>query len=269
MGVMALAGMSPWDWPADAGETLLGALHSAEEGRGERLLAAELAGNVTVMNDELAEALLAIVRDPKESEAMRATAAISLGPVLEELSWGDLDEGEESPLSERVARAIRDGLRDVYLDAGAPKDVRRRALEASVRFEEDWHPGAVRAAYYSGDDAWRLTAVFCMYYIGGFDHEIVEALGSGDPALRYEAVRAAGNWSVQEAWPQIRALVRSEGVEKPLLLAALEAAASMRPEEALDTFGHLLESEDPEIADAAFEALEMADALGDAPEDED
>ena len=267
MDVKTLSQVGPWDWPADAGETLLSALQSDEAEDSDRLLAVHLASSVVVMNDDLASALLGIMRDPAEAETIRGAAAIALGPTLEELEWDTFDELEGPPVSEGIARVIRDGLREVYLDAGVPKLVRRRALEASVRGEADWHTAAVRAAYQSGDDEWRLTAVFCMSYVAGFEGEILEALEGGDPALRYEAVRAAGDWAVDEAWPHICALVlAAEEIEKPLLLAAIDAVAGIRPEEAAEILGDLAESEDDEIAEAVFEALAMAEGPRDDSE---
>jgi hypothetical protein len=44
-----------------------------------------------------------------------------------------------------------------------------RILEASVRAPQDRHPDAVRAAYASGDAAWKLTAVFRMADVRGFE----------------------------------------------------------------------------------------------------
>ena len=115
------------------------------------------------------------------------------------------------------------------MDASVPEDVRRRILEASVRAPQDWHQDAIRAAYASDDDAWRLTAVFCMRFVRGFDEQILEALDSENPDIHYEAVCAAGSWEVDAAWPHITALVTSRKTEKSLLLAAIEAvAASVR-----------------------------------------
>ena len=82
------------------------------------------------------------------------------------------------------------------MDASAPKDVRRRALEGSVRGPQTWHRDAIRAAFASADDAWKLTAVFCMRFVMGFDDQALEALNSTNPAIHYEAVVAAGNWGV-------------------------------------------------------------------------
>ncbi len=264
-----MADTPPWDWPTDAGETLLSALRDDAADDSERRLAAEMAGNHIVMNDDMAEALLAVVRSPEAAQELRGAAAIALGPILEHLDVYGFDDPEDVLVSERVGRAIRDSLREVYLDVEAPKEVRRRALEASVRRQEDWHPGAVRAAFHSGDDAWKLTAVFCMTHVGGFNDEIVQALESGDPALRYEAVEAAGNWAVDAAWPHIRALVRAEEIDRELLLSAIAAAGSIRPDEAAEALAALTESEDDEIADAVFEALSMAEGLSDDAEDPD
>ena len=261
MDLKKLWDIPPWEWPDDAGEMLLGALGDDDVADSDRLLAAEMASSVTVMNDNLAETLLAIVRNPAEGEALRGTAAISLGPILEYLEPDGYVDTEDDLVSERTVWAIRDSLHEVYLDADVPKEVRRRVLEASVRTREDWHPGAVLAAYHRGDKAWGLTAVFCMTYVTGFDDEILEALESEDPAIHYQAVRAAGSSAVDAAWPHIRALVGAEEIDKPLLLAAIDAAASIRPEEVAESLGHLAESEDEEIADAIFEALAIAEGL--------
>lgn len=254
----------PWDWPADAGETLLAALKSRTVGADDpdRLLAAELAGNLIVMNDDIAGVLLDIIRDPAEPAGMRGAAAIALGPALEELHLELFDDIEGPVVSEQAARAIREGLRQAYQDADAPKEVRRRALEASVRAEADWHAGAVRAAYDSGDDEWRLTAVFCMSYVAGFEREIEEALESDDPILVYEAVRAAGNRGVEAAWPRIRELILLGGEgDRSLLLAAIDAVPTVMPEEAEDALVDLSDSDDAEIAEAATDAIVMARGL--------
>jgi hypothetical protein len=241
-------------------------------GEEQRLLAVQLASSITVMNDEIARALIAILLDPAEPEDLRGRAAISLGPALEELDLESpvldgFDDPEDELVSPAAAKQIRESLREAYRDGAAPKEVRRRALEASVRSPEEWHSGAVRAAYHSGDVEWQLTAVFCMAYVAGFDDEILEALESDAPELRYQAVRAAGNWALKRAWPHVRSIVRNEKADRELLLAAIEAVANIRPGQAGDVLSPLLNSDDEEVVEAVSEALGMAGAW-DEEEDE-
>lgn len=150
-----------------------------------------------------------------------------------------------------------------------PKDVRRQILETSVRAPQDWHPDAVRAAYASADEAWRLTGVFCMRFVRGFDEQIREVLGSRNPDIHYEAVCAAGTWEVDAAWPHVTALVTSRGTDKPLLLAAIEAVARIRPHEAAEILNDLTDSDDEDIVEAVFEATAMAGGLLDEDDEDD
>jgi hypothetical protein len=75
---------------------------------------------------------------------------------------------------------------------------------------------------------------------------------------------------VDAAWQHIAALVGSEKTDKDLLLAAIEAVAVIRPEEASEILLDLTESDDEEIVDAAHEAIAMTEPWGDEDdEDED
>jgi hypothetical protein len=259
----------PWDWPEGAGRMLLDVLRDDQVAEPDRLLAAELAGDFTVINEELVGALLSILRHGAESETLRGKAAISLGPVLEDADTAGFEDADEVPISERTFHTIQESLRRLYADAGVPKEVRRRILEASVRAPQDWHQHAVRAAYCSDDEAWRLTAVFCMRFVRGFDEQILEALDANNPDIHYEAVCAAGTWEVEAAWPHLAALVTSKRADKPLRLAAIDAVASIRPQEAPEILGDLADSEDEDVAEAAHEALAMAEGRWDEDDEDD
>ncbi len=100
------------------------------------------------------------------------------------------------PISEWTFREVRETLRKLYRDTSAPKEVRRRILEASVRAPQEWHRDAIRAADASGDEDWTLTAVFAMRLVPGFEREILVVMESENPDVHYEAVCAAGVWSV-------------------------------------------------------------------------
>src|SRR6266481_2795514 len=179
---------------------LLDILRTDRPSESDLLLATELAGNFTLINDELVDALLSILRSGDKSEKVRGRAAISLGPVLEHADTEGFEDADDLPIAERTFHRIQESLRKLYMDTNVPKDVRRRILEASVRAPQDWHHDAIRAAYSSDDEAWRLTAVFCMRFVRGFDEQILESLDSKNPDIHCEAVLAAGNWGVDAAW---------------------------------------------------------------------
>ena len=270
MDLNTLLNTPPWEWPRDAGRLFLKTLVDKQASKSDRLIAAELAGDLTVMNDALADALLAIVSSGDEPEELRAKAAISLGPVLEQADLDGFEDSDDVPIAERTFHYIQDLLRKLYLDASNPKKVRRRILEAAVRAPQDWHASAIRVAYSSGDKDWMLTAVFAMRWVLGFDDQILEALESADPEIHYEAVKAAGGWELDAAWPHVVALVKAPSTPKPLLLAAIEAVGNIRPQEAGEILVDLAASRDEEIAEAASEAISMAQAMsGEADYEED
>ena len=259
----------PWEWPEDAGKMFLGILRDDQSEESDRLLAAELAGDCVVINDELADELLSILRSGDKSEKLRGRAAISLGPILELAYEDGFDDADYMPISEQTFHRIQVMLRKLYMDTDVPKEARRRILEASVRAPQNWHPDAVRAAYASDDEDWKLTGVFSMQFIRGFDEQILESLDSNNPDTHYQAVCAAGNWEVGAAWPHIVELLDSEETEKDLLLAAIEAAAGINPSEASEALRYLIDSDDEDIVDAAYEALGLAGVLADLEDHDD
>jgi hypothetical protein len=278
MELKTLAKTPPWQWPSDAWKVFYNILMDRRANESSRLIAAELAAENVAINDELAGVLLAIVRSDAESEKLRGRAAISLGPALELASWEQLDDPEAMPvfedpdavpISESMFREIQESLHKLYFDDRIPKEVRRRILEASVRCPGEWHASAIEAAYASGDRDWILTAVFSMGHARGFDHQILEALESSDPDIHCEAVQAAANWEVDGAWRHVVALVEDPLTPKPLLLAAIEAVSTIRPTEAGEILVDLADSNDREIAEAAEEAMEMANARSADPEEEE
>ena len=258
MKLATLAAIPPWEWPVGTDEKLLEVLQDDKATEADRLLAAELAGEISVTSDALVGALLSTLGSPARSDEVRAKAAISLGPVLEEADIEAFEGDGDPPISEATFNRARESLRALYLDEGLATEVRRRILEASVRAPQDWHAEAIRAAYASGDDDWKLTAVFCMRFVAGFDEAILEALDNADLEVRREAVLAAGAQEVKGAWERIAGLLTSAETEKELLLAAIEAVAALRPRQARKMLEELRTSDDEEIVDAVEEALAMA-----------
>jgi hypothetical protein len=277
MSLKHLLEMGPWDWPQDTGERVAAVLRDGRAGAGERLAAVKMAGDHTLINDELAGLLLGIVAGEAEPDDLRAAAAIALGPGLETASWcDDMGVGEPHfadddtmPFTMETWRRIQQTLLGVLRDERAPKEVRRRALEAAVRSPEDWHREALLAAWESEDEEWRLTAVFGMEYVDGFDEQIVEALECGHPEIRYRAVRAAGNWEVGAAWTEIVEILDGGEDDSELLMAAIRASATINPSEAPVFIEEYLRSEDDEIVETAQEAMGMARGLLDIEDEEE
>ncbi|MFH1628199.1 MAG: HEAT repeat domain-containing protein [Pseudomonadota bacterium] len=269
MDLKILENMPPWEWPQGTDKMLLGILRDDQRDESDRLLAAELAGDFTVINDALADALLSIVLSGEESEDLRARAVISLGPALETAYMDEFEDPEDVPISEETFHRIQETLGELYMDTDVPKEVRRRILEGAVRAPQDWHQEAIRDAYSSDDESWRLTAVFGMRYIRGFNTQILEALENENEDIHYEAVCAVGNWEVDAAWSHIADLATTASTDKLLRLAAIEAVTSIRPHEAAEILIELTQSDDEDIVDAAYEAMAMAGWFPDEAYDDD
>jgi hypothetical protein len=259
MKMKVLQDSPPWEWPRDAGRQFLDALKNRSIDESERLIAAQLAGDLIVINDRIAKTLLGIVGNAEESEALRGTAAIALGAVLEQASLTEFEDPEEVPIREETYNTIQDSFERFLSEGDFPKLVRRKMLEASVRAPEPWHRDVIREAYASEDEEWKLTAVYAMRWVRGFGHQILDALRSFNNAICREAVVAAGNWELDAAWSHVHSLVQDDKAGKELRLAAIDAIAAIRPSEARLILGDLASSDDEVIAKAASEAMMMAE----------
>ncbi len=255
----------PWEWPETADVFFLEVLQNPDGKEEDRLLAAEMAGNFVVINDALADVLLNIVKNSNESEELRCKAVISFGAALDYIyidmdEFAEFDEYEDFAVTEAMYRRIIKSLKKLYFDGTVSELVRRRTLEASIRSPQEYHSGAVRAAYQSGSENWMVTAVFCMTYLKGFQQEILEALQSKNLDIKYHAVQAAGNWGLIEAWPYIRDILSDQNTDINLLLAAVDATVTIEHDDAEFALNELLDSsDDDDIIDAVEEALAMRD----------
>jgi hypothetical protein len=268
MDLKTLQNTPPWEWPEQTDMMLLEILKKGSPDAPDRLLAVELSGDSTVINDALAKALLAVVQNDREKDEVRGMAAIALGPALEHADMMGFEDEDDVVLSEGLFRDIQQTLRELFAKGELPEVVRRRVLEGSVRAPQSWHHEAVCTAYGSDNENWRLTAVFCMQYIAGFETEILQSLKSDDEMIHYQAVVAAGNWEMDEAWDHVAKLARTNSTDKDLRIAAIEAMATIRPQASGAILGDLMNSKDEEIADAASEALMMAEGLAEFGDDD-
>jgi hypothetical protein len=71
-------------------------------------------------------------------QQLRAKAAISLGPVLEQAETDGFEDPDDVPITERTFRNIQDSLEKIYLDNSTPKEeTAGRATTNSQRLEEN------------------------------------------------------------------------------------------------------------------------------------
>jgi len=267
--LQALAETPPFDWPEDARPLLLGVLRDRAAKEDDRVLAAELAGSTVVQDDEVALALLSLAESEREATRLRSRAVIALGPGLELCEMLGFDEPADVPLSADTFGTVQQGLRTLHTDPDVPKELRRKSLEASVRAPQAWHPEAVRAAFHSGDDEWRLTAVFCMRFIEGFEQEILESLPSASVDVRAEAMFGVAAWAIEAAWPRVLEVLEAKVTERFLLLGAIEATGALRPAEAAELLAPLAALGDEEIDEAVEEALAMGDFAEEEGDDDE
>lgn len=142
---------TPWERPPDAGERIREVLADPHMEVSERVLAAELSGNIVAMSDEVGAALMAVLQEAGELVKLRARAAIAFGLVLEEGDLNGFDDLQSVPVSERT-----------YLN--------------------------IRTASTSGERQWALTAVFAMRWVKGFGRQILEALNNVEAEIHCGAV---------------------------------------------------------------------------------
>jgi hypothetical protein len=215
------------------------------------------------LEPEIVEEVIRVIERGGSSEVL-SRAAIALGPTLELCAW-EMDENGEfeagdfgAPIDMATYERIQKLLYDLYADAGTPVLLRRRALEASIRSRTEWHEGAVRAAWASGDPDWRLTAVFCMGYFGlDFSAEISEAFHSDNEELTAEAIWTIGQLDLRTMLPDVVGVALDEAASRDLRRAAIGALGELGGDEARTALFQLTEeSTDKEIVDAAEDALE-------------
>src|SRR5436305_15109712 len=140
------------------------------------------------MDDEIAQALLDIAASDA-AEGARTCAIVAFGPVIEECGndymEGGIDFGPEMgpSVSREMFASIVAGLRGLYSDESQPKLVRRRAFEVLIRDPQPWQRKAIREHFASADDDWRLTALFAMGHMTGFEREIAAAVKTVEAPL--------------------------------------------------------------------------------------
>jgi len=213
------------------------------------------------MDDDVVAGLLLIVAN-HEDEEVRADAIIALGPIVEmagmeyddEVDF-DFDEELGPGITRETYLLLIDRLRAIYDDASLPKLVRRRAFEVLVRDPRGWQAVEVRK-YFAADDAeWKLSAVFAMGHIAGFEKDLAALVRSAEGLMLVEAVRSAGAQGVTAAGKRIADVAMDERADLYLRLVAIAALSNVH-KNSTEILEELTLSGNEEIVEAAEAALE-------------
>jgi hypothetical protein len=107
-----------------------------------------LAGDLTVINDELADSLTAIIGSRNEPEQFARAGCHCAWASARAADTDGFEDPEDVPITQPKFRSIQASLQKLHFDNSIPKEVRRRRiLEASVRAPESWHQNAISTAY--------------------------------------------------------------------------------------------------------------------------
>jgi HEAT repeat protein len=194
--------------------------------------------------------LITLLKDDP-SESVRAAAAQALGRFV---LLGETN-GMTQPRRDQLYAALMRAL--LFEPASSP--VHRRALESLAYVTNEEMDLQIRDAFNAQDDLLRLSAIVAMGRSTNRAYlELVRGeLHSLSPAVRREAVRAAGSLEDGEAINDIAQLL--DDPEEGVRLAALDALAEIGGKDARRLLEAATASEDEVFAARAEEALDELD----------
>ena len=142
-----------------------------------------------------------------EAIGVRAAAASALG------QFALMGEIGELPFAE--AHRVQDVLVALLNDEDEDIDVRRRALEAIANSSHEIVDEAILDAYQGTEERMRASAIYAMGRTADpqWEEFVLREMDSGDPAMRYEAAKAAGELEIEEAIPALGRMAQLDDVE--------------------------------------------------------
>jgi HEAT repeat protein len=206
----------------------------------------------------IAKDLMALLeKDP--SPDVRAAAATGLGTFVYQ---GELEELDET---------LRHGIEDQLLSVVQGQDevlVRRRALESLGFSGRSEVPGLIRKAYDSGEVDWMVSALFAMGRSAdnAWDADVKRMLRHPKAEVQFEAVRAAGELSIESARRVLLDLLEEEAQDTEIRQAAIWSLSQIGGEQVRETLETLLEEtedeEEAELLENALDNLSFTEDVG-------
>ncbi len=190
----------------------------------------------------------------KDKSAMvRAAAASALGIYVY--------QGETEELPPAKAKEVEDILLEVF-GGGDTIEVRRRALEAVSFSSRREVTAAIAAAYETGPELMRVSALYAMgRSLDGerWGRTVLDELTGGNPILRFEAARAAGELQLEEALLPLGELLDDD--DREVQEASIWALGEIGGREAERLLEKRLETADEELAELIEDALAEAEFM--------
>lgn len=192
------------------------------------------------------------------SSSVRAAALSALGRFI---LAGELGKFDPSLARQAENIAIR-----LYQQPGADLEVRRRALEAIANSSRPEVRKMIEDAYASEHARMRASAIYAMGRTCDADWGDItlRELASDDPAIRFEAVRAAGELELEEAVPLIAPFL-TEG-DRQMMETAVWALGEIGGAEARRLLSSMLryaeDTDDAELLELVEDAIASASLIG-------
>lgn len=201
---------------------------------------------------KLVETLIGIFLNDADL-APRMEAARLLGEFI---LLGELEE-----LDENLLHKTEDALISVARGEENPM-LQRRALESLGYSSRDETVHIIESAFERSDPAWVASALRAMgrSHDNRWDEDVVSKLMDPDARVRFAAVEAAGELSIEQAGPIMLRMLEDEEEEDSVLTAAIWSLSQIGGEDARYTLLSLLDqAQDEDLIEYLEDALENLD----------
>jgi len=192
-----------------------------------------------------------------EASNVRAAAAMALARFV---LLGELEKIDRAP-----AMLAEQALLETLRSAEEELEVRRRAVEALAYSGEAGVREIIETAFYDEDEKMQASALFAMGRSADpyWCKLLVRELDNPSPELRFEAARACGELETRLAVSRLIQMSMDDQ-DREVQQAAVWALGRIGGREAHEALETFYESEDEALSQAAAEALDEMDLLGDS-----
>lgn len=192
-----------------------------------------------------------------DSDMVRAAAATALGRFVL--------LGELKKIDEATSALVEGSLRAAIDNPNETIEVHRRSVESIAYSSRSSVRRIIRGAYYSDDERMQGSALFAMGRSADpcWRHLLLSELDSQSPELRYEAARACGELELSQAVARLGDMAFNDP-DAEVQQAAVWALGSIGGREARRLLESCYDSDDEALSDAAAEALDEIDLLGES-----